>query len=55
LAQRSYFHRVAQVLGGGGESGEHVHERLPAGGLLGDDDAAFGRQMSTRSTDVQFN
>ena len=33
-------HRLAQLLVGGAEPGEHVHERLPAGRLLGGDDAA---------------
>jgi len=31
--------RLAQVLIGGAEPGEHVRGRLPAGGLLGGDDA----------------
>ena len=33
-------YRLAQLLVGGAEPGEHVNERLPAGGLLGSDDAA---------------
>ena len=32
-------HRLAQLLAAGAEPGEHVHERLPAGGLLGGNDA----------------
>jgi len=31
--------RPAQLLAGGAEAGEHVHERLAAGRLLGGDDA----------------
>ncbi len=46
--------RLAQVLIGGAEPGEHVHERLPAGGLLGGDDAVClvegGGQGSSIST-----
>ena len=39
-------HRQAQVLVGGAEPGEHVHERVPAGGLLGGDDAAGALQAT---------